>query len=115
MTTTSTARARATDPETSHAAARSVEGITATQTFIVKALLRQPAHDQELIARYRNMTGAPAASESGIRSRRAELVDRRIIEPTGQTIRLDSGRYSIVWRLNPDNPFVQLITEGQHQ
>jgi hypothetical protein len=49
------------------------------------------------VAAYNNMRTAPRASESGIRSRRAELVDRGLVVDTGRRIRLESGRYAIVW------------------
>lgn len=90
--------ARRTDPQTSHDAARTVDDVTATQAFIVKALTR-PATDSVLIDRYRNMKRAPLASESGIRSRRAELVDRGIVRDSGKRDVLPSGRKSIVWEL----------------
>jgi len=90
------ARARNTDPETSHLAAEAVDSITRTQEYILKCL-RRPRADVELVEAYRNMRTAPRASESGIRSRRAELVDRGLVVDTGRRIRLESGRYAIVW------------------
>lgn len=89
--------ARRTDPQTSHDAARSVENVTETQAFIMKALTR-PATDVELVDRYRNMKRAPRASESGIRSRRAELVDKGLIIDSGLRVVLPSGRRAIVWK-----------------
>lgn len=91
-----TAKARVTDPVTSHEAAESVDRITETQEFILRAL-RRPRPDVELVEAYRNYKSAPRASESGIRSRRAELVDRGLVVDTGRRVRLDSGRYAIVW------------------
>jgi hypothetical protein len=88
--------ARWTDPSTSHEAAESVDNITETQRYILKALKR-PRPDVELVEAYRNLKTAPRASESGIRSRRAELVDRGLVIDTGKRVRLDSGRYAIVW------------------
>jgi len=90
------ARARNTDPVTSHLAAEAVDNITKTQEYILKCL-RRPRADVELVAAYRNMRTAPRASESGIRSRRAELVDRGLVVDTGRRIRLESGRFAIVW------------------
>jgi len=89
-------RARNTDPSTSHEAAASVDQVTKTQEYILK-VLRRPRADVELVAAYRNMKTAPRASESGIRSRRAELVDRGLVVDTGKRVRLESGRYAIVW------------------
>jgi hypothetical protein len=91
-----TAKARATDPKTSHDAAASVDNITETQQYVLKAL-RKPRADVELVDAYRKFKRAPRASESGIRSRRAELVDRGLVIDTGRRVRLDSGRYAIVW------------------
>jgi hypothetical protein len=90
------ARARNTDPKTSHDAAASVDQITKTQEYVLKCL-RRPRHDVELVAAYNNLRTAPRASESGIRSRRAELVDRGLVIDTGRRVRLESGRYAIVW------------------
>lgn len=90
------ARARVSDPVTSHEAAESVDRITETQEYVLKAL-RKPRPDVELIEAYRAFKRAPRASESGIRSRRAELVDRGLVIDTGRRVKLDSGRYAIVW------------------
>ena len=82
------ARARNTDPITSHLAAKSVN--------VLKAL-RRARTDVELVEAYNNLKTAPRASDSGIRSRRAELVRRGMVIDTGKRVRLDSGRYAIVW------------------
>jgi hypothetical protein len=93
-----TAKARRTDPITSHEAAESVDNITATQSYVLRCLKR-PRVDVELVNAYRAYKTAPRASESGIRSRKAELVDRGLVVDTGRRVRLDSGRYAIVWGL----------------
>lgn len=93
-----TVRARSTDPVTSHLAAESVDNVTETQGFIIRCLKR-PRNDVELVQAYRQYKTAPRASESGIRSRRAELVDRGLVIDTGRRVKLESGRYSIVWGL----------------
>lgn len=90
------ARARNTDPITSHLAAGSVKDVTATQEYVLKAL-RRARTDVELVEAYNNLKTAPRASDSGIRSRRAELVRRGMVIDTGKRVRLDSGRYAIVW------------------
>lgn len=95
--------ARKTDPETSHEAAESVRELTATQQEvlrIVKVLKRTT--DVELVYQYQQMSnhfGAPRASESGIRSRRAELVKAGKIKDSGDREKLPSGRRAIVWTL----------------
>lgn len=90
------ARARNTDPSTSHEAAASVKDITKTQEFILQALVR-PRTDIDLVEAYNNLKLAPRASESGIRSRRAELVRAGMIVDTGERRKLESGRKAIVW------------------
>jgi hypothetical protein len=90
------AQARYSDPETSHQAAESVSNITETQANILKALIR-PRTDVDLIEAYRNLKTAPRASESGIRSRRAELVAAGLVIDTGDRVKLPSGRSAIVW------------------
>lgn len=91
-----TAKARKTDPQTSHDAAKSVKDITLTQFYVLKALSR-PRTDLELVEAYRNTKGAPLASESGIRSRRAELVRAGKVIDTGVRVVLPSHRQAIVW------------------
>lgn len=88
--------ARMTDPQTSHEAADSVSNLTATKEAILKALVR-PRTDVDLISAYRNLKDAPTASESGIRSRRAELVAAGLIVDSGERVRLASGRSAILW------------------
>lgn len=90
---------RTTDPLTSHEAEQSVNNITDTQQAILR-LLRTPMCDAELIFAYRlasEIRSAPYASESGIRSRRAELVDKGLVKQTGTYRRSPSGRRMIVW------------------
>jgi hypothetical protein len=90
--------ARHTDPSTSHSAAESVENLTMTQEYILVSLVR-PGTDVDLIQRYNNSKHAPRASESGIRSRRAELVKLGLVQDTGLRTRLASGRQAIVWQV----------------
>ena len=91
------ARARNTDPITSHEAAYSVGDVTDTQAYILRVLEKRPRTDSELIEAYRNYKRAPRASESGIRSRRAELVGKGVVVDTNARRVLPSGRKSIVW------------------
>jgi hypothetical protein len=91
------AHARTTDPQTSHEAAAKVKDTNLTQFYIWLALKR-PATDVELVERYNNDRQAPRASESGIRSRRAELVEMGMVEDSGLRQKLASGRNAIVWK-----------------
>lgn len=91
-------RARNTDPVTSDLAAESVRNVTETQWFILRCLKR-PRPDHELIEAYRAYKTAPYASESGIRSRRAELVERGMVRDSGKRITTRTGRKAIVWEL----------------
>lgn len=88
--------ARKTDPTTSHEAAAQVDNLTATKQAILKAL-NHPRTDVDLISAYKSLYGAPVASESGIRSRRAELVAAGLVQDTGARVKLASGRNAIVW------------------
>lgn len=97
-------RARTTDPETSHAAARSVTKLTAKQEAVVKVLRALgPATDQTLVLSYRDMSQGgqvPQQSESGVRTRRNELAS---MEPARVvrvgTVKLPSGRRAILWKV----------------
>ena len=94
--------ARQTDPQTSHDAAKSVGNVTATQNTILLLLGIEAMTDTELVLAYNNMNRtspetAPRASESGIRSRRAELVARGLVQDSGDRVKLQSGRMATVW------------------
>jgi len=92
--------ARATDPTTSHEAAASVKNLSRTQSGIL-GILKTPMTDEQLIVRYQRMCLSlpelfPRASDSGIRSRRAELFKLGLIEPIGYG-KSNSGRKAIIW------------------
>ena len=91
--------ARNTDPKTSHDAAESVTNLTQTQATILRVLQR-PRTDTQLIEAYRKLKRAPLASESGIRSRRAELVDKGLVVDSGNRGLTPFNRQSIVWAVN---------------
>jgi len=85
---TTKARARKTDPATSHEAATSVSGeaMSETKKAIVNLLSIQSMTDDELFMRY--FQGAELghwqhASQSGVRSRRSELVKSGVIRAKG--------------------------------
>jgi hypothetical protein len=93
---------RKTDPDTSRDAALSVseETLTKTQAFILKSLKR-PRTDEQLVAAFRAFKTAPWASESGIRSRRAELAKRGLVAIVGES-KTASGRRAYVWQIAGD-------------
>jgi hypothetical protein len=89
-------RARNTDPITSVLAAESVSEITATQEYVLRCL-KKPRNDIALVEAYRAYKNAPRASESGIRSRRAELVEAGLVVASADRVKTPSGRWSVVW------------------
>jgi hypothetical protein len=95
-------QARRTDPQTSHDAARSVKDVSKTKQAIL-SLLRKHQTDMQLVANYTKLVRqnkAPRASESGIRSRRAELVKLGLVKDTGKKNVSASNRQMIVWGRN---------------
>ncbi|QEA10828.1 hypothetical protein [Mycobacterium phage Weirdo19] len=102
------ARARTSDPETSHAAAGSLtpDRIRASQQAVLVELGRHRfgLTDHELVEAYTDAAEVgrvPMQSPSGIRSRRHELVDAGLVVDTGARIKLASGRNAIVWAVAP--------------
>jgi hypothetical protein len=101
---TDAAHARATDPETSHAAASSVIELRDKQKWVLEVFKRGSFTDQQLLEYYGVMsvqlgTKFPRQSDSGLRTRRSELVTMGLIEDSGERRKTASGRSSIVWRL----------------
>jgi hypothetical protein len=90
------AGARYTDPQTSHDAAKSVTNITPVKRAILD-ILQTAMADEELVATVRAIYGTAFASESGIRTRRAELVRDGYVEDSKGRTKLDSGRQAILW------------------
>lgn len=95
------ARARRTDPEESHEAAKSVTELTERQDALLDCLriIGRPMTDPDLAVCYRagqKTHNWPEQSESGLRTRRAELVKRQLVEKTGTT-RLKTGRSAGLW------------------
>jgi hypothetical protein len=94
--------ARTTDPLTSHEAASSVNNVETTKLAIKYLLMVSPKTDLDLIEAYEigAMMGKwPNASQSGIRTRRAELVAQGEVEATGEKVKLPSGRSANLWRM----------------
>jgi hypothetical protein len=95
--------ARATDPETSHEAAASVQHITAKQRAVLDILTTYGPLTDEEIRNYHRAKKYPYQSDSGLRTRRHELVELgkvcAVMDGTKpfkrQTV---SGRATIVWR-----------------
>ena len=92
--------ARTTDPETSHEAAASVGNLTEVKSKILE-ILERPQCDVDLVFNIRAKTDW-LVSESGIRSRRSELVEAGLVVDTKDRVKLPSGRYAIVWGLAND-------------
>jgi hypothetical protein len=88
---------RTLDPTTSHQAEQSVTGLAESYRIIL-AILRDngPMNDESLINAWRK-TQSKKASDSGIRSRRSELTATGLIVDTGDRVKMESGRMSIVW------------------
>jgi len=94
-------RARRTDPETSHDAAASVAPTQRPSQAAVLYVLRTngPITDTGLIGVYQLYARAdvlPQQSESGIRTRRKELVTAGLVRAAGR-VTLPSGRAAITW------------------
>lgn len=99
------ARARGSDPITSHAAADSVTRIRMSQAHILAIITEYgPISDSEIYARL-EMKMSP----SGARTRRAELVERGFVVDSGSRERLESGRFSILWKASPSRPQGELF------
>jgi len=75
-----------------------VNNVTQTQAVILK-VLKRPRTDPQLIEAYRKLKRAPLASESGIRTRRAELVEQGLVTDTGKRSTTPFGRQATVWGL----------------
>lgn len=105
-----TARARWTDPATSWEAAKSVSNIRESQWRIWKLLVHLgPMHDEAILRTYERSWGK--ISPSGCRSRRAELVDLGLVNPTYNYFILPSGRKSVVWRAVPLDAWKRQTTQ----
>ncbi len=89
--------ARISDPITSHEAAASVTNVSSLKSLILE-LLQSPKTDPELLSAVQAVSDKPV-SESGVRTRRAELVEMGFVRDSGERKELASGRKAIVWHL----------------
>lgn len=98
------ARARVTDPATSHRAARSVDGISETHERILRIFSDCYELTDEHLATewltYGTHLGWPPISPSGLRSRRSELVTLGKLRDSGRRSITRSGRSTIIWELS---------------
>jgi hypothetical protein len=85
--------ARKTDPRTSHEAAESVIEVSDTQ-YKIWSLLRKNLTDEELVVAFRGRGWS--GTDSGIRSRRKDLVDLGVVVVKNYAT-TRAGRRCIVW------------------
>lgn len=98
--------ARSTDRGTSWAAARSIDPAKLRPVYrnildLLRMFAPEGLTDNELWDKYSRRVAAdlaPRVSPSGLRSRRAELVDAHLVVDSGLTVKLPSGRQSTVWQ-----------------
>lgn len=99
-----TAYARRTDPETSHEAAQSIRSdkLRRSQEAVLALFRAQGAMtDVELVEFYAKRAEfgrVVPQSDSGIRTRRSELVTAGKVIDSGERVKLPSGRRAIVWK-----------------
>lgn len=94
------ALARATDPETSHEAAATVNLTKGQRAVLAEFRLYRTLTDEQLIAALAiRASSCPDAmlSDSGARSRRAELVAAGMVRDSGQRGTTAAGRKTVVW------------------
>lgn len=93
------AYARRTDPETSHAAAaHASRSLTESQKQVLEMFDRYDAMtDVELVLAY-DSSDLPTQADSGIRTRRRELVDFGLVENSGRKKVVTHHDPAIIWR-----------------
>lgn len=90
------ARARRSDPVTSHRAADSVGDLRESQRAVLSTFLQHgPMHDEQLA----NLYTGPRQSVSGLRTRRHELAELGLLSATGDLAKTTYGRDTAVWGL----------------
>jgi len=94
--------ARKTDPHTSLEAAASLRAVRITKTRqAILACLRR--HPEGLTDEQLNGFLNYLASDSGLRTRRSELVEGGLVADSGKRLRSKSGRRMIVWIACPSS------------
>jgi hypothetical protein len=92
------ATARSTDGPTSHKAASSVTRMTRKRQDVMATFRRFGSlTDEQLVQVYGTMDDVTDQSESGLRTRRSELVRMELLQDTGTKRRIRSGRQAVVW------------------
>jgi len=90
---------RTTDPTTSHEAARSISKLAETYSMITHLFKTYgPMNDQRLLEVWDKAQLKPI-SDSGLRSRRSELVAAGKLVDSYERTPMPSGRQSIVWSI----------------
>lgn len=96
------ARARSTDPETSHLAAESVR-VRENQARVYQVLSALgPSTDEWLVYCYPQYMSEHPQSPSGIRTRRDELRRKGLVTWTGKRVRGRTNRLMRVWAVVTD-------------
>lgn len=91
------ARARRSDPSTSHLAASGVD-VTQTQALVLSAFVRGDATDDELYERICHYWPEKKVTPQSVRSRRSELVSKGLVEFSGNYSTTSNGGKCRVWR-----------------
>jgi hypothetical protein len=95
------ANTRNAGPETSRAAAATIDDLSDRHWAVWACLSERPSTDSELLARYHQREALhawPKQTPQSIRSRRAELVQAGHVEHSGIYGLSDTGRSAIIWR-----------------
>lgn len=99
------ARTRSTDPATSHQAAATVH-MNGRHAAVLDSFRRHgPMTDEQLHVAYERDVedhGVPAQSDSGLRTRRHELVEAGLLVDSGERAPTVAGRDAIVWGVADD-------------
>ena len=94
------AKTRANAAKTSQKAAASVQRMTRKRQDVMATFRRFGAlTDEQLVSVYSSMDDVTDQSDSGLRTRRNELVRMGLLADTGQTRPIRSGRQAILWGL----------------
>jgi hypothetical protein len=92
------AKTRNNDGPTSQKAARSVRNMTQKRQDVMATFRRfGTLTDEQLVTVYATMDNVTDQSESGLRTRRNELVKMGLLVDTGNTRRIRSGRQAVLW------------------